>query len=486
MAQLKFTLHIQRKDGKALAQAQEIPDVFFETHNQITFAWLSEGVPATRPLHNSTIALHPNGVSISGFERESDTFHFQEWWLIPQSASVVDASAREDATPSAFTEPEEREEDQSDPIPLDLNAGTEEPEEPAFEPDGLEEQAEEPVDDEELETEKLGIAFEEDEASMEMEPESEALEEPVMEDSAEEAISVPEMQEPLSLETEDAPVEEVVDVEPSAPMEEDDDTLLGAEETADLEPMPIDDPDDQLVAEEPAAPPADEIVDNDDVEEPGLAEEVATVEEPAVDDEEAAAPAEPTAPMAEEIESAEADEPSPMDNLDDAGFGEEIESVPEDLVDDDLTLEGDDEIITEESTPFATPESVDREIAMEEEAAQPQPAMEMEAEPAPEPVEETTPESGVMEDDAPLEIGGADEAAPEDDIEPSSVAEAAARLQQVIAAGREAAHEEKAADEDKGSLEEALGNALDAAFGDEDLSAQLDSALEAEEEDPKQ
>jgi|GEM_PF-2480260 len=464
MAQLKFTLHIQRKDGKALAQAQEIPDVFFETHNQITFAWLSEGVPATRPLHNSTIALHPNGVSISGFERESDTFHFQEWWLIPQSASVVDVPAREDVTPSAFAEPEEREEQPIESAPLDMDA--EETEEPSSEPDDQEGPA---VDEEDPETEEFDVAFEADEASMETEPESDAPEEPVME-------------EPLAPETEDAPVEEVVVVEPSTPMEGDNDTLLGGEDSADLEPMPIDDPDDQLVAEEPAAPPADEIVDNDDVEEPGLAEELATAEEPAVDDEEMAAPAEPTAPMAEEIETAEADEPAQMDDLEDAGFGEEMESVPEDVVDDDLTLEGDDEIITEESTPFATPESVDREIAMEEEAAQPQPAMEMEAEP----VDESTPESVVNEDGAALVDSGAEEAEPEDDIEPSSVAEAAARLQQVIAAGREAAHEEKAAEEDKGSLEEALGNALDAAFGDEDLSAQLDSALEAEEENPKQ
>jgi len=462
MAQLKFTLHIQRKDGKALAQAQEIPDVFFETHNQITFAWLSEGVPATRPLHNSTIALHPNGVSISGFERESDTFHFQEWWLIPQSASVVDVPAREDVTPSLFAEPAEREEDQSDPASLDTDADAEELEESSFEPDGIEGPDEEPVDDDAPEVEEPGVAFEEDETSMEMEPESDVSEEPV------------------ALETE-TPVEDAMGDELPAPMEEDGDTLLGAEDSADLEPMPIDDPDDRLVAEEPAAPPADEIVDNDDVEEPGLAEELATAEEPAVDDEEMAVPAEPTAPMAEEIETAEADESVQMADLEDAGFDEEMESVPEDLVDDDLTLEGDDEIITEESTPFATPESVDREIAMEEEAAQPQSAMEVEAEP----VDESTPEPVVNEDGA-LEDSGAEEARPEDDIEPSSVAEAAARLQQVIAAGREAAHEEKAAEEDKGSLEEALGNALDAAFGDEDLSAQLDSALEAEEENPKQ
>lgn len=480
MAQLKFTLHIQRKDGKALAQAQEIPDVFFETHNQITFAWLSEGVPATRPLHNSTIALHPNGVSISGFERESDTFHFQEWWLIPQSASVVDVPAREDVTPSAFAEPEEREEQPIELAPLDMDA--EETEEPSFEPDGQEGPDEEPVDKEDPGTEEFDVAFEADEASMETEPESDAPEEPVMEEPAEEAIDSPETEEPVTLEAEHIPVEEVAEVEAPAPMEEDDDTLLDAKDSSDLELMPTDEPDDQLVAEEPAAPPADEIVDNDDVEEPGLTEESTPIEGPAVDDAKVAAPAEPTAPMADEIEIAEANESAQMDDLEDAGFGEEMESVPEDVVDDDLTLEGDDEIITEESTPFATPESVDREIAMEEEAVQSEPTMEEEGEPA----DESTPESVVNEDDAALEDSRAEEARPEDDIEPSSVAEAAARLQQVIAAGHEAVHEEKASDEDKGSLEEALGNALDAAFGDEDLSAQLDSALEAEEEDTKQ
>ncbi|MGB0748254.1 MAG: bacteriohemerythrin, partial [Magnetospiraceae bacterium] len=89
MAQLRFTLHVQRKEGKALNLAQEFRDVYFETHNQITFSWITEGVPATRPLHNSAVALHPNGISISGFERDGDSFNYQEWWLIPQAATEL-------------------------------------------------------------------------------------------------------------------------------------------------------------------------------------------------------------------------------------------------------------------------------------------------------------------------------------------------------------------------------------------------------------
>ena len=281
MAQLKFTLHIQRKDGKAQAQAQEVPDVFFETHNQITFAWLSEGVPATRPLHNSTIALHPNGVSISGFERESDTFHFQEWWLIPQTASVIEGIARpEESKTSVVAAPEE---DADAPF-------LPEEEEPILE------EAERPVDDE------------------------------------------------LMAAAEEAPEPEV---------------------------------------EEPA---------------PMVEEEMAAAEE---------APA----PEAED------------------GFGEEAMMLPED----DL--------------PLATQESVEEEMALEEEdsATEPDP---------------TPPEEAV------------------------SVAQAAAKLQQVIAAGRNEAADE-AEGEPKKSLEDALSGALDAAFGDEDLSSQLDSALGVDEEKPK-
>ncbi|MCW9040962.1 MAG: bacteriohemerythrin [Rhodospirillales bacterium] len=118
MAQLRFTLHIQREEGKALSGAREVSNAYFETHNQITFAWLSEGVPAARPLHNSAISLHPNGVSVSGFERENDVFHYQEWWLVPQGAAgaqpVEDSPSFSEGVSVDFPDEEEVGEDTFD------------------------------------------------------------------------------------------------------------------------------------------------------------------------------------------------------------------------------------------------------------------------------------------------------------------------------------------------------------------------------------
>lgn len=89
MAQLRFTLHVQRDKGTSLVQVREIPDVYCETHGQITFAWRAEGVPAARPLHGCTVMLQPDGVQVTGFEREGETLHYQEWRLIPKLASMV-------------------------------------------------------------------------------------------------------------------------------------------------------------------------------------------------------------------------------------------------------------------------------------------------------------------------------------------------------------------------------------------------------------
>lgn len=86
MTHFRYTLNVLRRDGKALQHPDERQGVYCETHNQITFAWLSEGEPAAHPLHNAVITLHPNGLSICGFERQADTYQYQEWWLVGQMA----------------------------------------------------------------------------------------------------------------------------------------------------------------------------------------------------------------------------------------------------------------------------------------------------------------------------------------------------------------------------------------------------------------
>ena len=118
MGELRYTLHIQRKHGKALAQPESKAGVYMETHNRICFAWISEGMPATKPLHDCNIALHPNGVSVSGVERDGDTYHYQEWWLSPaqmDASSVVPQPAvteavtpppQPESTPEPIAEPE--------------------------------------------------------------------------------------------------------------------------------------------------------------------------------------------------------------------------------------------------------------------------------------------------------------------------------------------------------------------------------------------
>jgi len=409
MAQLKFTLHIQRKDGKAQAQAQEIPDVFFETHNQITFAWLSEGVPATRPLHNSTIALHPNGVSISGFERESDTFHFQEWWLIPQSASVVEGLPRpEESKASVVAAPEAPEAPEDDGLLDEMDApALSEEEDIAFHEEPIVEDAG-PLAGEE-------IAFEDEDSSVEV-VQGDAVEDQMVtveeEMAAVDDALAPEVEEPAPMvEEEMAAVEEAPapEAEEPAPMIE--------EEMAVVEEAPAPE------AEEPAPMIEEEMAA---VEEAPASE----VEEPApMVEEEMAAVDDALAPEAEEPALMIEEEMAVVEEAPEDGFGEESMVLPED----DL--------------PLATPESVEEEMALEEEIS--------DAEPEPTPPEEAV-----------------------------SVAQAAAKLQQVIAAGRNEAADE-AQGEPKKSLEEALSGALDAAFGDEDLSSQLDSALGGDEEKPK-
>ncbi|GAB6053687.1 hypothetical protein JCM17960_25070 [Magnetospira thiophila] len=93
MPQLLFTLRVQRENGKPLKNPRECHGVYFETHNQSTFAWSSPETPAARPLHNSTISLHPNGVSVIGFEREGDTYVYQEWWMLPEALAQTEAPA---------------------------------------------------------------------------------------------------------------------------------------------------------------------------------------------------------------------------------------------------------------------------------------------------------------------------------------------------------------------------------------------------------
>ncbi len=88
MPQLRFTLRVQRENGKPLKHPREMHGTYFETHNHSTFAWLAAEVPAARPLHNCTIALHPNGVSVMGFERDGESYGYQEWWLVPETEGV--------------------------------------------------------------------------------------------------------------------------------------------------------------------------------------------------------------------------------------------------------------------------------------------------------------------------------------------------------------------------------------------------------------
>jgi pilus assembly protein FimV len=86
MAQMRFSLRIRREHGRPLKEAKEVRGVFLETHHQTTSAWVDAETPATRPLHNCVIALHPTGISVSGVERDGERADFQEWWLIPEAS----------------------------------------------------------------------------------------------------------------------------------------------------------------------------------------------------------------------------------------------------------------------------------------------------------------------------------------------------------------------------------------------------------------
>ncbi|MCW9034906.1 MAG: hypothetical protein OQJ97_11860 [Rhodospirillales bacterium] len=101
MGDLKYALHIQRANGKAKAQPEIRQNVYFETHNRICFAWVSEGVPASKPLHDCNISLHPNGVSVTGVERDGEIYQFQEWWLSPLMVTAGSVSPIEPITPSS-------------------------------------------------------------------------------------------------------------------------------------------------------------------------------------------------------------------------------------------------------------------------------------------------------------------------------------------------------------------------------------------------
>ncbi len=98
MPQLRFTLRVQRENGKPLKNPREYHGAYFETHNHSTFAWVAPEVPAARPLHNCTIALHPNGVSVMGFERDGESYGYQEWWLVPEPGGAPEVA--EDAAPT--------------------------------------------------------------------------------------------------------------------------------------------------------------------------------------------------------------------------------------------------------------------------------------------------------------------------------------------------------------------------------------------------
>ncbi|CCQ73894.1 bacteriohemerythrin [Magnetospira sp. QH-2] len=105
MPQLLFTLRVQRENGKPLKNPRECRGVYFETHNQSTFAWSSPETPAARPLHNATIALHPNGVSVIGFEREGDTYVYQEWWMLPEALEAAETTPDEPIAESSPRRP---------------------------------------------------------------------------------------------------------------------------------------------------------------------------------------------------------------------------------------------------------------------------------------------------------------------------------------------------------------------------------------------
>ncbi len=107
MGDLKYTLHIQRDNGRAKAQPEIRQNIYFETHNRICFAWVSEGVPASKPLHDSNISLHPNGLSVSGVERDGEVYHYQEWWLSPSMAAATQPITP--PTPPLPAEPETEE-----------------------------------------------------------------------------------------------------------------------------------------------------------------------------------------------------------------------------------------------------------------------------------------------------------------------------------------------------------------------------------------